>query len=66
MISHEIVLYMISINLPAYGYPLYQSGMLSEAKRGDFKFMADTLFITQQFTFLTIDAKSHGHSLVLK
>jgi hypothetical protein len=31
--------------------------MLSEAKQGDFKFMADKLFVTQQFTFLIIDKK---------
>jgi hypothetical protein len=36
--------------------------MLSKAKRGDLKFMADKLFITQQFTFLIIDSKSHGQS----
>jgi hypothetical protein len=34
--------------------------MLSQTKQGDFKFMADKLFIIQQFTFLIIDSKSHG------
>jgi hypothetical protein len=35
---------------------------MNEAKRGDFKFMADKLFITQQVTFLIIDAKLSGQS----
>jgi len=34
--------------------------MLSKAKQGDFKFAAGKLFITQQFTFIIIDLKSHG------